>query len=257
MKKLDLSSVSISNEFPVKEGTLDFLQLAYQEAITAIGNNLIGNKSMANVGYILYGCVNTGSGLNYIISAGAIYYNGEVYLVPATTFTASSGNVAIANVGISQYTTNADPVTFTDGVSRNVHNIRSINFTAGTSGSGIFDLTDLKQTVIGLKNDVEATLGSTYNATFEQNKAVFFTSATVNVAINFDFTDAVPGTVLRMKWTFGAGLTLTINTPANSTIIRDSGNLAAVASANNLLYFIYLGKNEIGYDEVSYTLKQY
>lgn len=257
MKKLDLSSVSLINAFPVKEGTLDFIALAYQESITAIGNNLLGGKLPANVGYVLYGCVNTGSGLNFIISAGAIYYNGEVYLVPAATFTAAGGQTAVGNIVITQYTTNADPVLFTDSVTRNVHNIRLIVFASAVSGSGACDLTALRQTVIGLKIDQQAVLPASYTVTFEQDRASFFVSATANCTITFDFTDAVPGAVVRMKWSFGAGLTLTVNQPAGSTVIKDSGNLASVASANNLLYFIYLGKNESGNDEVSYTLKQH
>ncbi|HXR84329.1 MAG TPA: hypothetical protein VN722_08475 [Hanamia sp.] len=257
MKKLDLSSVSSTNQFPVKEGTIDFLQFAYQEALTALGNNLLGNKAVANVGYLLYGCVNSGSGLNYIISAGAVYYNGEIYLVPAATFTAAAGQVAVANIVVTQYTTNADPVVFTDATSRNVHNIRSINFSSGVSGSGIFDFASLVLTVIGLNSMVVASMPASYTVTFEQDKAIFFQSATSSVTINFDFTNAVPGAVQRLKWTFGAGLTLTINTPSGATIIRDSGNLAGVASANNLLYLVYLGKNDIGNDEVSYTLKQF
>lgn len=257
MKKLDLSSVSTDNKFPVKEGTVDFLQLAYQEAITALGNNLTGGKAVAGVGYVLYGCINSGSGLNFVISTGAIYYNGEVYLVPAATFTAAGGQTAVGNLVITQYSINADPVLFTDEVLRNVHNIRSIVFASAVSGSGVCDLASLVQTVVGLKNDQQATLPANYTVTFEQDRASFFVSATVNCTITFDFTAAVPGTVVRMKWGFGAGLTLAVNQPAGSTIIRDSGNLASVASANNLLYFVFLGKNEAGNNEVSYTLKQY
>jgi len=256
MKKLDLSSVNSSNQFPLKEGTLDFLQLAYQEGLTAIANNLIGGKADTTHGYILWGCINTGSGLNYNISAGGIYYNGEIYLVDATTFTATSGNVAVAIIGTSQYTSNADPVTFTDGISRNVHNVKKIVFLDGASGSGIFDFASMIQTGVGLKNDVEATLPASYTVTFEQNKAVFFTSATVSTTITFDFTNAIPGNVVRLKWSYGSSLTLTINTPTGSSIIKDSGTLANVSPANNLLYMIYLGKNELGNNEVSYTLKQ-
>jgi hypothetical protein len=244
MKKLDLSAVSSTTQFPVKEGTLDFINLAYQEALTALANNLIGVKTDTANGYILYGCLNTGSGLVYIISAGAIFFNGEVYLVPAASFTSPGGQVAVCNLSVIQYTTNADPVVFTDGITRNVHNVRQIIIASAVSASGLFDFSVLRQTAIGLKND-------------EQDRASFFNSATANVAISFSFTDAVPGTVVRMKWTFGAGLTLTINVPGGGTIIRDSGTLANVASANNLLYFIYLGKNEAGNNEVSYTLKQF
>jgi hypothetical protein len=257
MKKLDLSAVSSTTQFPVKEGTLDFINLAYQEALTALANNLIGVKTDTANGYILYGCLNTGSGLVYIISAGAIFFNGEVYLVPAASFTSPGGQVAVCNLSVIQYTTNADPVVFTDGITRNVHNVRQIIIASAVSASGLFDFSVLRQTAIGLKNDVQATLAAAYTVTFEQDRASFFNSATANVAISFSFTDAVPGTVVRMKWTFGAGLTLTINVPGGGTIIRDSGTLANVASANNLLYFIYLGKNEAGNNEVRYTLKQF
>lgn len=256
MKKLDLSAVTSTTQFPVKEGTFDFLQAAYQEALAGLGNAILGGKTDIANGYRLYGCLNSGSGLNYVISAGAVYFGGEVFLVPAATFTAAAGQVAIANIVTTQYTTNADPVTFTDSVARNVHNIRQVVFSAGTSGAGLFDYSNLRETMIGLKQQV-STLGATYTVKFVQDLAIFFSSSTVSTAISFDFTDAVPGSVVRMKWTYGAGLTLTINTPAGATIIKDSGNLAAVASANNLLYFVYLGKNESGNDEVSYTLKQY
>ena len=257
MKKLDLSSVSATNQFPVKEGTFDFLALAYQEALTALGNNLIGDKANIVNGYRLWGCQNTGTGLNFIISAGAIYFAGEVFLVPAATFTAAGGQTAVANMVVTQYTTNADPVTFTDSVPRNVHNIRSIVFASSISGTGLFDFGNIRETLLGLKNDPQLTLGASYTVTFEQDRAAFFSSATVDTTITFDFTDAVPGTVVRMKWSYGSGRVLTINTPAGSTIVQDSGNLSAVASANNLLYFLYVGKNYAGDDEVSYTLKQF
>src|SRR6185503_8165948 len=106
---------------------------------------------------------------------------------------------------ITQYTTNADPVTFTDSVARNVHNIRSINFSSGVSGTGIFDFGDIRETIVGLNNDQQATLGASYTVTFEQDRCVFFASATVDTTITFDFTDAVPGAVVRLKWTYGAG----------------------------------------------------
>lgn len=256
MKKLDLSAVSATNQFPVKEGTVDFINLAYQEALTALGNNILGVKADPTYGYVLWGCVNSTTAPTFTISAGAIYYNGEVYLVDAVTLSAGI-NTAIANIVVSQYVVNADPVVFTDGISRNVHNIRKIVFSVGATGTGIFDFNNLRQTALGIKNDQQATLPSSYTVTFEQDRAVFFASATVSTTMTFDFTSAVPGTVVRLKWTFGAALTLTVNQPAGSTIIKDSGNLGAVASANNLLYLIYMGKNGSGNDEVSYTLKQF
>jgi len=92
--------------------------------------------------YVLNGMLNIGSGLNYIISSGSVFdpNTGEVFLCDGNTFTASVGQVAVVSLVTTQYSTYADPVTFTDGVTRNVHNIRKIQVTAGTAGgSGTTD----------------------------------------------------------------------------------------------------------------------
>lgn len=257
MRKFDTSEITSTIAAPIKSGTIDHIQLAYQEALTALANAVIRRVNDTTNVYILYGCVNTGSGLNYIISAGALYYAGEVYLVDATTFTAAGGQTAVGNIVITQNTTNADPVTFSDSIARNVHNIRKIVFASAVSGSGLSDFANLIPSPLVLQSIPIATMPASVTVNFKGDQAIFYTSATSSVTINFDFTNAVPGSVVRLKWTFGAGLTLTINTPGGATIIRDSGNLAAVASANNLLYFIYLGVNDAGNNEVSYTLKQF
>jgi hypothetical protein len=107
-----------------------------------------------------------------------------------------------------------------------------------------------------LQNDQQADLGAAYTLTFDRDKAAFFTAASASCTLSFDFTNAIPGAVVRMKWTFGSAKTLTINVPIGATVIKDSGDLSAVASNTNLLYAIYVGKNAAGNDEVSYTLKQ-
>jgi hypothetical protein len=256
MKKLLTSSINNTVGFPVKSGTIDFLQLAYQEAITAIANNLVGAKTNTTDFFILYGCKNSGTGLNYNISAGAILYSGEVFLVPAAVFTAPGGQVAVGNFLTAFYTTNADPVLFTDGVNRNVHQVKTMTFAAGVSGSGASDFSTLINTQVVLKNAQTATLPASYIATFKEDKAEFFAAATVDCTVTFSFTGAIPGTVVRLKWAYGAGRALSVVAGSGQTVIKDSGNLANVASATNVLYMIYLGKNEAGNDEVSYTLIQ-
>ena len=257
MRKLNVSAISSSVGMPVKSGTLNHIQLAYQEALTALANSVIGRLPDVYNFYVLYGCVNSGSGLNYNISAGAIYYNGEVFLVDATTFTASSGQVAVGTILTTQYSTNADPVTFTDGTLRSVHDIRKIVFASAVSGSGVSDFSAMLQVPGVMVANYQSTLPSNYTINFKQDQSIYFASATVSSTMTFDFTNAVPGTVVRLRWTFGSGLTLNINTPSGATVIKDSGNLSAVAGANNLLYCIYLGLNAAGNNEVSYTLKQY
>lgn len=255
MRKLDVSAISNTNGMPVKGGTLEHLQLAYQEALTALAKNIVGRNVDVTNAYILYGLVNSGTSSSMNVSAGAVLFSGEVFLVDAFTLTVATA--AVASLSTSYYTTNADPVLFTDGVSRNVHQIRKIVFTDTTAGSGLFDFNNMLQTPLTLQNQVVSALPSSYTVYFKQNTAIFFSTAPNSTTITFDFTNAVPGTVVRLKWTYGSAKTLTVNQPSGSTVIRDSGNLASVASANNLLYMIYLGVNEAGNHEVSYTLKQF
>lgn len=132
-KILDVTPISNTAQMPIKSGTLQFLQDAHKESLTNVIKGLIGGSYSATTYYILNGCVNTGVGSNYIISSGAIFFNGEVYDVQSTTFTTTGGQVPVMNIQTTQYTSNADPVTFTDGSVQNVHDIRSIVISAGTA----------------------------------------------------------------------------------------------------------------------------
>ncbi|MCC8426581.1 hypothetical protein [Mucilaginibacter sp. UR6-11] len=139
MKKLDLAPIAPGISMYVKGGTLSFLQLAFQEPIAECEKSRIGSSYDSTKGYILNGCLNSGSGSNYVISAGSVFFNGEVYIVPAASFTISGPNVAVGVITTTQFIADADPTDFTDGNQRNVHNIRQINFQSGLSGSGAFD----------------------------------------------------------------------------------------------------------------------
>ena len=139
MRILDVSAITDSKQFFPKQGTLQFLQDAYKEQLNNLCLALLGSIAYSpTTAYVLFGCVNSGSGSNYVISAGAIFYNGEVFSVPAVSLTAS-GNVPVANIVTAQYTVNADPVTYSDSTTGNIHNIRTISIGLGTSGSGISD----------------------------------------------------------------------------------------------------------------------
>ena len=122
MKNLLTNSISTTVGFPVKSGTLDFLQTASSEMLNALGRSIIGKDFSTSTPYALYGCNNTGSGSSYVIEAGAILWDGVLYLVPAVSFTLTGGNSVFVSKSTSYVTSSvADPVTFTDGVARNVH----------------------------------------------------------------------------------------------------------------------------------------
>jgi len=139
MRILDVSAITNTKQFFPKQGTLQFLQDAYKEQLNNLCLALLGSIAYSpTTAYVLFGCVNSGSGSNYVINAGAIFYNGEVFSVPAVSLTAS-GNVPVANITTTQYTVNADPVTYSDSTTGNIHNIRTITIGLGASGSGIAD----------------------------------------------------------------------------------------------------------------------
>lgn len=144
MRHLKTTDITDTNALPVKSGTLDHLQLAYAEAIAEAVKGFIGSAYDSTKVYLLHGCVNSGSGSSYVISAGSVFFNGEVYLVDAASFTIAGSNVAVGSIftGIFADAT-ADPVTFTDGVARNIHQIKKIAYAAALSGSGAGDFSDL------------------------------------------------------------------------------------------------------------------
>ena len=137
MLKLNTTPITDAAQFPIKKGTLRFLQEAYQgndiNILAALRQPNTINPSVVSV---LWGCENTGTGSNYIIGAGAVVYLNEIFVFDGATFTVTSG-VPVATIAVTQDTTNADPVTFTDGVARNVHDVRKLSIAEATSGSGI------------------------------------------------------------------------------------------------------------------------
>ena len=136
MKILNISDVSTSNAMPIKSGTLQFLQDAHKEAIAGLVTNVIPTP-LANTIYILSGCKNSTVAPIHTLSAGVLYYNGEIFNFDGATFTLTGLQKAYARIETTQYLTNADPVQFTDGVSRNVHNIRKIVIENTVTSSGL------------------------------------------------------------------------------------------------------------------------
>lgn len=145
MKKLDTSAISVGIGMPVKSGTLVHLQAAYIEAIAATIKAAIGPLYDPAKYYVMYGCIATGTDPGArTISAGAVFFNGEIYLVDAVSPTTTGVQVLVGKATITYFTdATADPVQFTDGTNRSVHQIRKIVFSNGASGSGDVDFDDM------------------------------------------------------------------------------------------------------------------
>lgn len=138
MKELDITPITNTAQMPIKKGTLQFLQDINTENFQDIIAALRGSNAYTLAPVVLWGCVNSGSGLVYNISEGAVIFLGKIYKVAAASFTAPGGQVAVFSVTTTQYTTNADPVTFTDGTVHNVHNIKAISIVAGVAGAYLY-----------------------------------------------------------------------------------------------------------------------
>lgn len=168
MRNLKTSDITTAIGMPIKGGTLDHLQLAYKEAIAEAAKGFIGPGYNPAIMYIMNGLNNSGSGSNYNISAGSVFYNGEIYLVDAAVFTAGGSLTAIAVLDTTYFTgTAADGVEFTDGVVRNVHEIRKIKLQAGNTGSGLANYFDFQRVnanipQLNLSGGGIATIGGVY-----------------------------------------------------------------------------------------------
>jgi len=165
MKILNISDISSSVAMPIKSGTLQFLQDAHKETIAGLITNLIPNPDVNTI-YILSGCKNSTTAPIHTLSAGVLYYNGEIFNFDGATFTLTGLQKAYARILTTQYVTNADPVQFTDGVSRNVHNIRKIVIEATITSSGLPEFKDFIISNSWLKGDTkEVVCDSTYLST--------------------------------------------------------------------------------------------
>ena len=144
MKKINTTPITTGSAMPLKSGSLEHLQSAYQEPLIDIVQTFEArNDTEGFPNYttpvIMYGCRRTGIG----VSQGVVAYGTELYRAQAANITLGFGEVVVGTITTTYFTgTNADPVTFSDSTNNNVHEIREIVWSAGISGSGSFDFDD-------------------------------------------------------------------------------------------------------------------
>lgn len=150
MKTLDLSNI-VENvrKLGATKVTLQHLVDSIKETTTAIVKGIGVDPSGV---VALYGCVNSGSGLNFNISTGACYYNGEIYDVAAFVGTAGGGQTAVISIQVDYL--GSDPVLYSDGNKYPTHAVRKMVWSFATSGSGLADYAGL----VRLKDRVNVNL---------------------------------------------------------------------------------------------------
>lgn len=135
MKKIDTSAVSSSNRLPYFGRSVTHLKEGVLETLDAIVKALVTNTASPTV---LYGCVNSATLPNVNLSAGAIYFKGEIYLVDAYVDAGSPANVTATITTTYQA---GDPVTGTNGNPVNMHQIVKVVWSSAATVD--FDLSDL------------------------------------------------------------------------------------------------------------------
>lgn len=135
MNKIDTSQIVDPGKLqPFLGPSLEFLQQATSEAIKGVCYGLIGDSYSSLVGYVLYGVINSPAA---VVSFGYIFFNNEIYHFPGITNYNTFSNTGVF-VALNTNGT-ADPITFTDGTTGNVHNVRKLTLVDQANGTGLFN----------------------------------------------------------------------------------------------------------------------
>jgi hypothetical protein len=139
MKKVDLSNITAGvRQLLAQKATFEHIQESFTEIVGELIKGLTDNAAGV---IVLYGCQNSETAPEFDVSAGAVYYNGEIFEVPAFAGTAGGGQTAVLSV-VTTYRA-GDPVIYTDNNSFNTHGIRKMGWSLAAPGSAVVDFDDL------------------------------------------------------------------------------------------------------------------
>lgn len=125
---------------PFNKASLEHIQEAFLEVFTSFLKQF--TEDTANY-FRLHGLVDSdGSSTAWDISAGAVYFNGEVFQVDGFVGT---DPVDVPVLTIATTYRAGDPVKFSDNNDFNVHEIRKMVITLGAPGSGDVNFSSLQQ----------------------------------------------------------------------------------------------------------------
>lgn len=198
------------------------------------------------------------SGPNYY-TPGFFWFNGVIYYQ----------NVDFdETLYLKANVTQIMPYTFSDAITRDLYQVNFSQTTASPTSATPQFMGNMNQyrlsnqylagqiQILQLQPIYVATLPASYTINFTNDKSIFFSAATVNSVLHFDFTNCVVGTVVTLKWTFTGSQTLSIPPASGQTIYIESGDQAEVGSNTNILTILYAGINELGNNEVRLVLSQ-
>jgi len=250
--------ISATVAFPPKQGTWDFLQQAHQETTSATIIGMIGPNYSAATVYILYGCnLYTGAGMVEYCSPGALFFNGEVYYLPAAVPVPPLivPFVLLVMLSVSQYTptisgyATADPVILTDSSSQNLHDIRSFSFTSGTSGTGTLSGTTASDWTNVVRINTPASVysgsagfnGQTVN--FDHNNTYEYLGAGSSTnTITLNFTGAIVGKTITVVGAISAAQLIAFSVSGSWSNYVNASSLTAPSGCSYcIIQMTYMG----------------
>lgn len=137
MKKIETTNIAALAGAPFIKATHDHINESRAEVTSAIIKGLLGTYTTNDI-IILHGCTVTANipGTSSV-TAGAIYYNGEIYEVDANASISSPSDTLVWSIATTYRA--GDPIQWADGNSRNLHRIDKFQLTNAVSGSGLAD----------------------------------------------------------------------------------------------------------------------
>jgi hypothetical protein len=172
MKKVKHTNISSTSAMPFKSGTLEHLQAAHQETTQLTLAAMQGAVPLIGFGSILTGANVGFTGSNWVMTAGVIYINGEIFLTDAASGILTGTNVIIGTITTTYVTAaNYDPSLFSDGTSNNVHEVRKVIWSSGPSAGASVVYSFIENLRLGRKVDFP------YNSSYLTALAGTFTIA--------------------------------------------------------------------------------
>lgn len=138
-KVIKTSDINASVGMRFKSGHITWPQSGTSETFDDLLLNLYPDLYTTTVANILWGAVNSGSGANYIISAGAAVvpslFTFAKVRIPATTFTAAIGAVCVLVTTYPSVSSAGDPTTFSDGSTHDTLQLTELHVVDGNAST--------------------------------------------------------------------------------------------------------------------------
>lgn len=269
-KRYLTSPITTSALAPLKTGTVNFLQDAHKDdsaqLALAMIQSLTNGSYSTTTAYALWGCTITEGGSFRSIAPGAIFYNGEIYEQSGVIVPGVSSNI-VGNFTTSYFTDpTADPVTLSDTTTHNMHQIKTIDFSAGTSGSGLFDYVDMVFLIrsANILQPVQMAEPSftTYLLYMDTSKVINFASTSVSACtvqlVWNQYTPEVAGTRVLLQGLFSTPTLTVTEAVSGTTTFTNIGTIvngSTLTGGNYTVEIQYMGINaSTGLRDVYYRI---